>query len=245
MNNSNLPAVIYHDLSDLVNYADLNVALSAAAQNLSKGHITSIVNAFHANTRVSVNGIPYIRVQGISVILRTGNSKAERPLIYRGISGIIKNAELVTIDSEEFIAGPSLAGLLSARINLSDVKTRLYLEVAMNIYYKIANLSEIRDLRDLFIANIEENRPRLKNDRINFYGVTSCEFSSTRIENSSQVEFAHIESVVSNPFKALDIDNGVIILKKYHRELTNAGIHDFEGMYEFCTKNSLSTGWAK
>lgn len=244
MNNSNVPSVIYHSLAELVDKQSLEHALSAAQQNLNKGHLKSIINAFHVNTRISKNGIPYIKVQGISTILRTGNSHAERPLIYRGISGIIGQAELVTIEAEEFISGPSLIGLLAARIQISDIKTRLYLEFATQIYFKVANHLEVRNLRDLFISDIEENRPKLKMARINEYSINHCEFSGKPISNYNLVDFAHIESVVSSPFKALDIDNGVIIFKDFHRQLTRAGIHDFAGMYQFCTENSLLTTWA-
>jgi hypothetical protein len=244
MSTSNLPAVIYHPLSQLVERAELEVALRAAAKSLHQGHISAIVNAFYANTQVSASGISYIKIRGVAPILRTGNSGAERPLIYRGIPGVIGSAEVIEIAGEEYISGPCLAGLLSARISLSDTKTRLYLEIAMGMYAKIANSPAVRDLRDLFLSNIEENRSRLKNTRISHYNITHCEFTMQPFSDPSSVEFAHIESVVSNPFKALDIDNGVIILKNIHRSLTRLGIHDFDGMYQYCIDHNLSTVWA-
>jgi len=60
----------------------------------------------------------------------------------------------------------------------------------------------------------------------------------------SDVKFAHIESVVVNPFKALDLDNGVIILKNIHANLTRLNIHTFEQLYLFCKENHYSTDWA-
>jgi hypothetical protein len=244
MSPSNVPAIIYHRLADLVERDALQFALSAATQSLHRGHISAILNAFHANTQVSASGVPYVRVRGIAPILRTSNSGAERPLIYRGIAGLIGSAEVVEISGEEYISGPCLAGLLYARISTSDTKTRLYLEFSMSLYNKISNIPVIRDLKELFISNVEENRPRLKKTRIAYYSITRCEFTAEPFADLSAVDFAHIESVITNPFNALNIDNGVIILKKIHRELTKLQIHDFDGMYEYCVERNFSTAWA-
>ncbi len=78
----NLPSVIYHQLNDLIDRPELGHIANVATNILSQGHITAIVNSFFVNTKICVNGIPYIKISGLSTILRTGNSGAERPLIY-------------------------------------------------------------------------------------------------------------------------------------------------------------------
>jgi len=46
MNTSQLPIVIYHNLNELIEKAELETALNIVQQQLHKGHITSILNDF-------------------------------------------------------------------------------------------------------------------------------------------------------------------------------------------------------
>lgn len=240
----NLPSIIYHQLDDLIDRPELGYIANIATDILNKGHITAIVNSFFVNTKICVNGIPYIKISGLSTILRTGNSGAERPLIYQGMPNIISPAEIIEIEGEEHISGPTLRAFIDARIAFSNGRTKQYLNVAMQAYERIINLAEVRDLKDIFLEDIRNNRPLLKNQRIAEYDIAQCEFSGHYFANKSEVEFAHIESVVTQPFNALNIDNGVIILCSIHRELTKQGIHNFEGMYNFCVQNNYFTNWA-
>ena len=240
----NLPSVIYHPLNQLTQQQEIGLVLNATFQALSSGHISSIVNAFFVNTKICVNGIPYIKVSGLSTILRTGNSGAERPLIYQGVPGLISAAEIIEIDGVEHISGPTLRGLIDVRLAQTTGRTKQYLNAAMQSYERIINLSQVRDLKELFLDDIRNNRPLLKTQRIEEFNISSCEFTGTPINDRRGVEFAHIESVVTNPLLALDIRNGVIILKSIHQELTRLGIHGFEGMYNYCQHNGYSTAWA-
>lgn len=240
----NLPAVVYHSLNQLTQPQELNLIITTTHQLLSQGHISSIVNAFFVNTKICVNGIPYIKVGGLSTILRTGNSGAERPLIYQGMPGIISASEIIEIDGADHISGPTLRALIDTRLALTVGRTKQYLLIAMQSYERILELSQVRDLKELFLDDIRNNRPLLKNQRIAELQISCCEFTGTRINRHSDVEFAHIESVATNPLLALDIRNGVIILKNIHRELTRRNIHDLAGMYEFCQIHGYSTAWA-
>ena len=87
-------------------------------------------------------------------------------------------------------------------------------------------------------------RPYLKKARIEKFNIKKCEFTGKIFENDSSVEFAHIESVVTNPFKALDLDNGVIILKEIHKNITKSNIHSFNELYRFCLENDYALEWA-
>jgi hypothetical protein len=244
MNTSQLPVVIYHNLDELIKKAELETALTIVQQQLHKGHITSILNAFLFNTKICINGIPYIKVTGLANILRTGTSGAERPLVYQGIERVISSAELIEIEGHEYISGPSLIGLINARTHFVAATTKQYLEVATQTYYKIINLSQIRDLKEIFLDEIRNNRPYLKRERIEVFSITQCEFTGQYFNHRNEVEFAHIESVSTNPFKALDITNGVIILKHIHEDLTKRKIHNFDEMYNYCLEKKYSRIWA-
>ncbi|HCE2406267.1 TPA: hypothetical protein NG317_004550 [Vibrio parahaemolyticus] len=241
---TNLPTIIYHNLSELIERPELNHIATATTSILSSGHITAIVNSFFLNTKICVNGVPYIKIGGLATILRTGSSGAERPLVYQGMQNILSPAQVIEIDGEEHISGPSLKALIDTRLSFTDGRTAQYLQVAMQAYTRIVNLAVVRDLKDLFLDDIRNNRSLLKTQRIEEYGITHCEFSGQLISSRNNVEFAHIESVVTHPLLALDINNGVIILKTIHQQLTNRGIHNFEGMYQFCQEFNYSTSWA-
>jgi hypothetical protein len=240
----NLPSVIYHSLDEVAHREELVLVLDAACKVLDSGHVSSIVNAFFVNTKICVNGIPYIKVGGLAAILRTGNSGAERPLIYQGIPKVLSAAEIIEINGVEHISGPALRALIDARMILSTGRTKQYLRVAMQYYEKILSLSQVRDLKDVFLEDIRTRRPLLKTHRIEELNITSCEFTGAFINSRQEVEFAHIESVSTNPLLALKIENGVIILKKIHSDLTRKNIHGYEDMYKYCIANGYSTAWA-
>jgi len=244
MRNNTFPAVIYYPLQDISTKNELEIISTLAKDSLDKGHIASIINAFYINTRICRNGIPYIRAKGLASILRTGNSGAERPLIYQGIPGVLAPSAIIEIDGEDYISGPSLLALISTRISMKSGITKEYLSIAFNLYNRIINLSTVRDMKDVFISEIDNNRPYLKKERIEKFGINSCEFTGKIFNSYNDVEFAHIESVVTNPFKALDINNGVIILKAIHTNLTRQNIHTFEQLYHFCKDNRYSLDWA-
>lgn len=241
---TNLPDIYYHRLDNLIQINELDLVLTATSRALNSGDITKIVNAFFVNTKVCVNGIPYIKINGLSNILRTGNSGAERPLIHQGVPGILSAAEIVEIDGEEHVSGPSLTALIETRQLLKTGRTKEYLSIAMQSYHRILNLAVVRDLKDMFLEDIRTKRPLLKTQRIAEFSISCCEFTGAVFNNKSAVEFAHIESVVSNPKLALDVNNGVIIMKKIHGELTKLGILDFAGMYRYCQEQGYSTSWA-
>lgn len=243
MRNS-LPLVVYHQLNSMVDRSELYHIANAATNALNQGHVTGIVNAFFVNTKICVNGIPYIKISGLSTILRTGNSGAERPLIYQGMQNVVAPASIIEIDGDEHISGPTLRSFIDTRIAFTSGRTKQYLQVAMQAYEQIINLSLVRDLKETFLEDIRSNRPLLKTQRIAMYNITCCEFSGIQFNHPSETEFAHIESVVTQPLRALDVNNGVVIMKSIHRDLTNRGIHDFEGMYNFCKENNYFTNWA-
>lgn len=238
-----LPVVQYHTIDEAVARNELEMAISAITIELDKGETTKILNAFLAGTRIRVNGMPYLKVKELAQILRTGNYGAHRILVYNGIPQVVNAAVLVEIEGEEYISGPSMLALVEARISFTSGKTKQYLNLVKEMYDRIKNSEYVRDLKEVFLQAINEKRSSLKAARINKYSITQCEFSGLLFGDASKVEFAHIESVVTNPNLALDIDNGVIILKDIHSQLTKLGIHDSTGMYNFCRGKNYSTSW--
>ncbi|RBB33555.1 hypothetical protein DPV79_34400 [Burkholderia reimsis] len=241
---SNL-SVRYYDLNALSDPFIINEISQATIDQLDRGNVEVIANALYANTKICVNGIPYIKVNGIASIIRTGNSGLERALVYQGIPGLLPKSEVVSIDGYDHISGPSLAAILDARIATRSGKTRQYLTIALNLYRQILLAPGVRDLKEIFFEEINARRSDLKKERIGAFGIAHCEFTGARIEDFSKVEFSHIDSVVYNPSRALDITNGVIILGSIHADMTRQGIHTFEEVYQYCVSRNYSTAWAE
>lgn len=237
-------ALRYVELSELSDRYAISEITNSVREQLDQGNIKSIIDAFYVNTKICSNGVPFIKVQGIADIIRTGNSGLERALIYDGIAGFLPRSEIVSIDGYDHISGHSLCAILDSRIASRTGKTKEYLRIAWDLYYKILNSPSVRDLKDMFIEEIEKNRSSLKRERIKVKNITHCEFTGERITDYSKVQFAHLDSVVYNPYRALDIDNGVIIFTYIHAEMTRLGIHTYEQTYEYCEDNNYLTDWA-
>lgn len=231
-----------YDLEDICNRKALDYICETTAERLSRNSLKAIINAFYKSTVVAQNGMLYFRIRDLAQILRTGASGAERVLIYQGVKGVYSPAEIINIGGKECISGPTLCQILDYRINSSLGKHRQYLKFSSSVYQEL--LVRCNELRESYYLEIEQNRNRLKKERIRRYNITCCEFTGKRFRKLDEVEFAHIEGVVVCPDKALSIDNGVIILKEIHAELTRMQALTFEEMYRYCQKMRYSLEWA-
>ncbi|EGQ7683783.1 hypothetical protein IZS58_004737 [Vibrio parahaemolyticus] len=234
----------YYDLSELSDPFSIDDVSNATIDQLDKGNVESIANALYANTKVCVNGVPFIKVKGIADIIRTGNSGLERALIYQGLPGFLPRSEIVSIDGFDHISGHSLVAILDSRISNRSGKTKQYLIIALKLYNRVLNSGAVRDLKEMFLEEIEQKRSTLKQERIREYDIDKCEFTNQPIFDYSTVQFAHIDSVVYNPSRALDIDNGVIIFREIHADMTRRGINTYEETYDYCEEMGYDLSWA-
>lgn len=237
-------STIYYDLNKIIDPFVVDDIINILREQLDRGNIKSIIDAMYKNTKILENGIPFIKVQGISTLLRTSNSGFERVLIYDGIPNLLPRSSIVQIDGCEYISGHSFISILDNRIANTRENTKEYLKIALDLYYEIIKSSEIRDLKDMFIGKIEKNRSSLKQKRIKNKNITHCEFTNKIINNFTEVQFAHLDSAIYNPFRALDIENGVIIFKEIHADMTRLGIHTYEETFKYCESKGYSLDWA-
>lgn len=243
----------YQLSSNIYSLSDLEINLNREADTinmallevLNSRTLTSIKNAFTRSIVVMNNGWIYVKVDELHHLLRTGNSGADAYYWQYGFNGYSSPSTPHYFGNEIYISGPDFCSLLEARIGSSVGKSHLYLKYVRAIYMQLTSLPIIFDLRSTFTLEIEERRSQLKRMRISTYGITCCEFTGQQFLNESDVDFAHVQSVATAPLIALNIDNGVIILKSIHTELTRSRIHDFAGMYDYCIHNNLNINWAE
>lgn len=242
--NNYLPSIIYKNLNNIIEKKEINIFINFADEALHKNHIQAIINAFFNNMVIASNGLPYIKIEGLGTILRTGNSGAHRSLVYQGVPNVIGAPPVIEVNGYDYISGYELIKLIEYRKDFSNnIKTKRYLEFAQEIFNKVLDLKQVRQSKELFLNEIREKRPLLKKARIEEYFIYYCELTDKKFYDSSEVEFSHIESVVLNPFKALDIDNGLIVLKEIHKKITLLKINTAEELYAFCIKNGYKTNW--
>lgn len=242
----NLPSTQVYSLEDVKvdvrsQMIDFNKAL---LDTLHQKTLSEIKNAFTNAAIVANYGAMYFKVEQLDRLLRTGNSGAAGYMWQHGIPGFSSGATSYVFGQDICISGADFLGLVEARIQTTFGKRSIYLKYVRALYFAISSLSVFQDLRTVFASNIEQQRVQLKAQRIAAYHVHCCEFTGHQFASQSEVQFAHIDSVVTNPLQALNIDNGVIIFREIHAQLTDLNIHDFAGMYDFCEQNDYSTNWA-
>lgn len=245
MSNNSLSTNVYslHDLQATLTDGDIELHESVFIQ-LDRNTITSIINAINRSV-VHSYGIIYIDMSSLHTLLRTNGRGSANYYVNRGIEYISSPVRMINHNDRMYITGPDFLSLVQARITYSSGRQKIYLKLIRSLFIKLSDHANIEQLVDLRRERIDLERNRLKHQRIDIGRITQCEFTGIVFTSRNQVDFAHIESVDTNPFRSLDVNNGVIILKEIHRELTNLGIQDFAGMLQFCENNSYSIQWAE
>ncbi|KYN81664.1 hypothetical protein ATY35_19860 [Vibrio cidicii] len=217
-------------------------------QQLDKGTLTRIKRSFESSVLISNFGELLINVNKLSELFRTGNSGAESVFIRKGIGNSVSPSKTINVESDYYISVFDFEAILSNRIDSSSFiggKKYQYLCYVKMLLEYLKDHRVYRDVRNLYFSQVEEHRPRLKKERYDMLKSKCCEFSGKYISDLSDYEFAHIQSVVTNPRNALNVYNGVLIHKDIHRALTNNQVHDFEGMYEYCERFDYSLVWVE
>ncbi|WHP63924.1 hypothetical protein [Vibrio harveyi] len=251
MSRFNPPEIRYSTLDELkFNSKDLdNVKIAdMILQQLNKGTLTRIKRSFESSVLISSFGELLINVNKLDQLFRTGNSGAESVFVRKGIGKSVSPSKMINVESNYYISVFDFESILSNRIDSSSFvggKKYQYLCYVKMLLEYLKEHRVYRDVRNLYFSQVEEHRPRLKKERYNMLERKFCEFSGERISNLSDYEFAHIQSVVTNPRNALNVYNGVLIHKDIHRKLTSNQVHDFEGMYEYCERFGFSLIWAE
>jgi len=241
-----LPSTRVYSLSDLdvdmhTQIVDFNNAL---LNGLHPPTLTQIKNAFNAAFIVNQSGQIFVKISLLNRLLRTGSSGADNYMWQHGINGYVSPSKPYELDGDLCIAGADFLSLVEARIYTTAGKANHYLKYVRALYFALNSLTIFHDLRTAFTQNIENLRSQLKRQRIQRYAIISCEFTGIPFQSQSDVEFAHVDSVVTAPNQATNVDNGVIVFSDIHSELTRLNIHNFAGMYEFCVDRGHSTDWA-
>ena len=251
MSRYNNPVIRYDSLSNFgITSNELhqqhNLA-QAILNELDTRTLTTIRNAFMDSFFFSSAGEIFISQDKLMHLLRTGNSGAETSMVRYGLGRQVSPSTTHDINGVNCISGFDFKNLLDARCHLASLKgyrQSHYLRYVSHLLNYLLEHKTIRDHANLFFEQVDRFRPQLKRTRIEQFNIQHCEFTGTEFIDKSKVEFAHINSVITNPHQAIDINNGVIILKEIHQDMTLKHIHTFEQMYEYCQEKNFLTDWA-
>ncbi|OON97909.1 MAG: hypothetical protein ATN36_02210 [Epulopiscium sp. Nele67-Bin005] len=238
--------IIYTPIKQLPGFeADFNIELENIFTKIKiekgllyKGTLTSIQNQIKDHTFYDdKRNVFYFRIQGVHKILRTKDG-ISRIWIYQGIENIISESNPITIMDNEYISFYDLLRLFEFKRLHTKGKTRLYVLYAKTLIEALNDLTYVENLRLCL-----EDTSKLKAKKIKEENITSCQFSGKVFTTPKEVEFAHINSKAAYPFLALELNNGVIILKEIHKEITKLNLNTIDELYNFCKKNNYNTDW--
>lgn len=243
---SNLPSTNVYSISDLnINIDKNKVGISDfIIDRLYARTLNGIISALNSGVIVNSNGAIFINVSVLHTLLRT-NPGAANTIWQDGIPGYVSGVDGRTIEGSIYISGSDFVGLLDARRQTSIGQSKLYLQFIQAAYNTISDHPQLIDVRTAFIKTIDKMRSTLKSRKIKEKNITCCEFTGFKFTNVNQVEFAHVNSIITDPENALNTNNGVIIMKQIHAVLTKLQIQTFSGMYIFCQQNNFFTDWAE
>lgn len=237
-----------YTLESLIQRDDIRSTRQAILNQLNNGNITGILNAFLSNTLVTEFGYVYFKVNGLNNILRTSVSGLERAYVYQGVPEQFSPSEIISFNGDDYISRYELIKLIEYRLdNVPSAKTKLYLEIVKEIYDRVVNYPDFTNLKNAFIEKVQEKRSSLKAARMTEYNIMNCEFTNAIItrDNIIEYEFAHLDAVAHNPFLALNIDNGVIIHKNIHLDMTKKRLNTAQDIYNYCIEHGYLVDWAK
>ena len=153
-----------------------------------------------------------------------------------------------TIDGKiidvRYISIGELLRLINKEIEISkDYKKRIYLRKSEEALRNLRDCDKLELKRIEKESNYDKELKKLKKKRIKKYKLKKDELTGDTLRKDA--EFSHIRSKASYPNLALDINNGLVVNKKTHDEITRMNIEDEDSLLKLCNKNEWSTEWYK
>lgn len=199
--------------------------------------IQGIVNAWDNLTVLDDYGRPWIKAEGVHVVLRT--SKDNAAYLIAGLS----DDQKYRTGSDLFVRGESICYLLDSSIlNARSMLRENYIKYSQLLYIAIRDCSRARELRGEHYEHIKKIVRTLKNKRINEFQVDFDELTGEALHGAT-AEFSHVRSVSLFPALASHFDNGLIVNKATHKIITANNINDENELLNLCDLNGWDTSW--
>lgn len=208
-----------------VNYIDPKEALELNART-----IKSIKNAFN-KAILDKRGWIWIEEDSIHSLLRVKTKSDARYWMEK----IPQECKRI-INNKEYIRGYTFIAIINKFIE--EKGSNKYLPYVNSCYNAINSADLVKLTRIEYDSFLKEEKRKLKIKRIKKYDIKVDELTGEEI-NKRTCEFSHIRSVAMYQEYSDNIENGLIVNKNTHDEITMKVINDEEQLYDFC----LIKGW--
>ena len=228
--NKNLPAIMVYSMRDIIFEKPEKPEIAA------KQTITAIENSYNQCCFLDRRGVMWFNVERLDGILRTTKC------IARHIVSEIPDSLKLFVASKIYVTGYEVGKLIDSRIQTTGLQsTREYLKYSESIYIAIRDCDSSFNIRASFALESKEKRKGLKSRRVRRYKIKYDELTNDILKYGA--EFSHIRSYAIFSASANDVENGLIVNKQIHKEITAKNINDEDELLNLCIENSWNTEW--
>jgi hypothetical protein len=207
------------------------------AQYLNESTKAAIRNAWDTCSVLDNFGRVWVHSGSVHTLLRTTKNNANY------LIGGVVDSDKYREGAELYIRGTAICQLLDFNIqNARNLQRENYIRFSELFYKAIRDCSRARELRAEFYEHLGRVTGKLKKDRVSSLGIQFDELTNHPLVFQT-CEFSHIRSVSLFPELAGLIENGLIVNKETHDEITKNGINDESELYQLCTIKGWNTGW--
>ncbi|MDX8289112.1 hypothetical protein SLL00_04885 [Metabacillus indicus] len=204
---------------------------------LNKGTLTQIANAYDSHAFLDAEGVLWILGNKLNIVLRTSTTIAK--FIVDGIS----DDDKTIIESKAFVRGAEINSQITREIEKSGLNDRgHYLRFSEGCLNNIRDSYTAKAIRGEAEERYNKELSRLKSKRINNFNIKHDELTGELLVKKTS-EFSHIRSKKVFKQFALYIENGLIVNKGTHDQITKEGIIDENQLQFFCEQKGWKTDW--
>ncbi len=197
----------------------------------------AIVNAWEQCSVLNYDGKVWLLSEKIHILLRTNKANANYI-----IADILDENKYLN-GNKLYIRGTVISKILDESIqNAGSLQRENYIRFSELFYHAIRNCSRARELRAEFYEYLKTIIGSLKQKRIKMFNIVKDELTGEFLHKQTS-EFSHIRSVSLFPQLASLVENGLIVNKNTHKEITNFKINDEDELLELCKSKNWSTLW--
>lgn len=204
------------------------------AQNLNNRTVKAIKNAFD-KAILDKRGWIWIEEESIHSLLRVKTKADARYYMEK----VPKEYER-SINGKKYIRGFTFIAIINKFIE--EKGNNKYLPLVNDYYNCINESNDVKVVKMEYARFLKEEKKKLKAKRIKKYKIKVDELTGKKI-NKKTCEFSHIRSVSVYQEYSDNIENGLIVNKETHDEITMKVINDEDELYDFCLTKGWSLSW--
>ncbi|MEW4275370.1 hypothetical protein [Priestia megaterium] len=210
-----------------------------APKNTKQATLAGISNAYDAEAYLDQEGKLWISEGVLHTLLRTSVNSA------RFIVESFETEHKVELNGKTFVRGYMINAQITKEIEKSGLQPKgNYLRFSEACLMAIRDSDTAKALRGTYEELWKIEKKKMKNRRLKQMNVNHDELTGEVLFKRT-AEFSHIRSVDRFKELALHIENGLIVNKETHAEITKAGLNDEIELEYFCIKKGWKTDWVE